>query len=82
MYLQKKLLGQESSSHSFIAGTVGGYIVFGENNNINQQVSRGNGYLNNIDILSEIRLFTFSRTDSLVRFRAYYDWLGQTAGPT
>ena len=82
MYLQKKLFGQETSSHSFIAGTIGGYIVFGENNNINQQVSGCNCYINNIDILSEIQLSTFSRTDSLVRFCTYYDWLGQAAGPT
>ncbi|CAG8636651.1 8187_t:CDS:2, partial [Acaulospora morrowiae] len=28
----------EHNSHSFIAGLVGGYYVFGENNNINQQI--------------------------------------------
>ncbi|ORZ20549.1 peroxisomal membrane protein 4 [Absidia repens] len=39
MYLQKKLNGnKEATYHPFIAGLVGGYYVFGENNNINQQI--------------------------------------------
>ncbi|RHZ69323.1 hypothetical protein Glove_284g82 [Diversispora epigaea] len=39
MYLQKKINGgKEQNAHSFIAGLVGGYFVFGENNNINQQI--------------------------------------------
>lgn len=39
MLLQSKLNhGKEASIHPFIAGVVGGYYVFGENNNINQQV--------------------------------------------
>ncbi|CAG8591817.1 1300_t:CDS:2 [Ambispora leptoticha] len=39
MYLQRKIAGdKEQSGHSFIAGLIGGYIVFGENNNINQQI--------------------------------------------
>ena len=29
--------GQENSGHAFVAGVIGGYLVFGENNNINQQ---------------------------------------------
>ncbi|CAG8641944.1 31869_t:CDS:2 [Gigaspora margarita] len=38
MYLQKKINGDiEQNAHSFIAGLIGGYIVFGENNNVNQQ---------------------------------------------
>lgn len=38
--LQKKLNGgKESDIHTFIAGLVGGYFVFGENNSINQQVN-------------------------------------------
>lgn len=40
MYVQKKLNGdKEADYHAFVAGLVGGYYVFGENNNINQQVS-------------------------------------------
>ncbi|KAF7727619.1 hypothetical protein EC973_007380 [Apophysomyces ossiformis] len=39
MYIQKKLNGdKEAGYHSFLAGLVGGYYVFGENNNINQQI--------------------------------------------
>ncbi|CAG8641595.1 peroxisomal membrane protein 4 [Gigaspora rosea] len=39
MYLQKKINGGiEQNGHSFIAGLIGGYIIFGENNNINQQI--------------------------------------------
>ncbi|ORZ20441.1 Tim17/Tim22/Tim23/Pmp24 family-domain-containing protein [Absidia repens] len=39
MYIQKKLNGEkEAGHHAFIAGLVGGYYVFGENNNINQQI--------------------------------------------
>jgi peroxisomal membrane protein 4 len=39
MIIQKRLNGgKEASIHPFIAGVVGGYYVFGENNNINQQV--------------------------------------------
>jgi peroxisomal membrane protein 4 len=39
MLVQKKLNGdKEASIHPFIAGIVGGYYVFGENNNINQQI--------------------------------------------
>lgn len=39
MLVQKKLNGgKEASIHPFLAGIVGGYYIFGENNNINQQV--------------------------------------------
>ncbi|KAL1929689.1 hypothetical protein VTP01DRAFT_1827 [Rhizomucor pusillus] len=39
MFLQKKLNGdKEADIHPFIAGLVGGYFVFGENNSINQQI--------------------------------------------
>ena len=38
MYLQRKIIGKEQNGHSFMAGLIGGYFVFGENNNINQQV--------------------------------------------
>ncbi|CAG8697879.1 11316_t:CDS:2, partial [Dentiscutata heterogama] len=41
MYLQKKINGgMEQNGHSFIAGLIGGYIVFGDNNRVNQQVKR------------------------------------------
>ncbi|KAI9323582.1 peroxisomal membrane protein 4 [Dichotomocladium elegans] len=39
MFAQKKLNGgKEAGIHPFIAGLVGGYFVFGENNAINQQI--------------------------------------------
>ncbi|KAI8370009.1 peroxisomal membrane protein 4-like protein [Blakeslea trispora] len=39
MIVQKKLNGdKEASVHPFIAGVIGGYYVFGENNSINQQI--------------------------------------------
>ncbi|KAJ1905129.1 hypothetical protein IWQ60_012340 [Tieghemiomyces parasiticus] len=38
MFALRKLSGnKEASHHSFLAGLVGGYVVFGENNNINNQ---------------------------------------------
>jgi peroxisomal membrane protein 4 len=41
MLVQKVLKGKEDSTDPFIAGLIGGYIVFGEDNNINQQVRGG-----------------------------------------
>ncbi|KAG2204640.1 hypothetical protein INT46_006739 [Mucor plumbeus] len=39
MIVQKKINGgKEASIHPFIAGVIGGYYVFGENNSINQQI--------------------------------------------
>ncbi|KAI9228584.1 MAG: peroxisomal membrane protein 4-like protein [Piptocephalis tieghemiana] len=39
MLLQKHLAGdKELSFHSFLAGLIGGYLVFGEDNSINQQM--------------------------------------------
>ncbi|CAG8440632.1 10408_t:CDS:2 [Funneliformis caledonium] len=38
MYLQRKMVGKEQNGHSFMAGLIGGYYVFGENNNVNQQI--------------------------------------------
>jgi peroxisomal membrane protein 4 len=38
MLLQRKLSGGELSSHSFIAGTIGGYLVFGKNTSLNKQI--------------------------------------------
>ncbi|KAI9484169.1 MAG: peroxisomal membrane protein 4 [Benjaminiella poitrasii] len=39
MVIQKRLNGgKEANIHPFIAGIVGGYYVFGENNSINQQI--------------------------------------------
>ncbi|KAL0094677.1 peroxisomal membrane protein 4 [Phycomyces blakesleeanus] len=39
MLIQKKLNeGKESSHHSFLAGAIGGYIVFKNNTSINQQI--------------------------------------------
>ncbi|ORY81882.1 peroxisomal membrane protein 4 [Protomyces lactucae-debilis] len=38
MYVLRQLNGKERSMDSFLAGLLGGYVVFGENNNINQQM--------------------------------------------
>jgi peroxisomal membrane protein 4 len=39
MYLQYRSNGyKEGSSHSFLAGLIGGYLIFGKENNINKQV--------------------------------------------
>ncbi|KAF9204663.1 hypothetical protein BGZ49_005012 [Haplosporangium sp. Z 27] len=38
LILQRRFHGKEKPAHSFLAGLVGGYIVFGENNNVNQQI--------------------------------------------
>ncbi|KAM9296117.1 peroxisomal membrane protein 4 [Gastrophryne carolinensis] len=50
--LQKKVQGSQWQFHSFLAACVGGYLVFGENNNINSQI--------NMYLLSRI-LFGLSR---------------------
>jgi len=39
MVVQRRAWGQEKGFHAFFAGLIGGYIVFGKNNNINQQVN-------------------------------------------
>lgn len=38
MILQRRIRGKEQSSDSFLAGLIGGFIVFGENNNVNNQI--------------------------------------------
>jgi peroxisomal membrane protein 4 len=38
MALQRFIRGKEASSDSFFAGLIGGYIIFGDNNNINMQI--------------------------------------------
>ncbi|EIE86307.1 hypothetical protein RO3G_11018 [Rhizopus delemar RA 99-880] len=44
MIVQKKMNGgKEANLHPFIAGIIGGYYVFGENNGINQQSCIGYG---------------------------------------
>ncbi|RXN04723.1 peroxisomal membrane 4 [Labeo rohita] len=50
--LQQRLQGKTLQSHSFLAACVGGWLVFGENNNINSQI--------NMYLLSRI-LFALSR---------------------
>jgi len=40
MLLQRRIEGKEKSHHAFVAGVIGGYIVFGPYNNINYQVRR------------------------------------------
>lgn len=37
--LQKYIQGKNLQSHSFLAACLGGWLVFGDNNNINSQVS-------------------------------------------
>ncbi|KAJ3112594.1 Peroxisomal membrane protein 4, partial [Physocladia obscura] len=37
MVLQRRAKGKEDGADSFIAGLIGGYFVFGQDNNINQQ---------------------------------------------
>ncbi|MEQ2307084.1 Peroxisomal membrane protein 4 [Ameca splendens] len=39
--LQQKIQGKSLQSHSFLAACVGGWLVFGDNNNINSQRSVG-----------------------------------------
>lgn len=36
--LQQKIQGKSLQSHAFLAACIGGWLVFGENNNINSQV--------------------------------------------
>ncbi|MBN3281445.1 PXMP4 protein, partial [Polyodon spathula] len=50
--LQQRLQGKACQSHSFLAACLGGWLVFGENNNINSQI--------NMYLLSRI-LFGLSR---------------------
>lgn len=38
MVLQRRFAGKEQSHHAFLAGLIGGYIVFGDDNNVNYQV--------------------------------------------
>lgn len=38
MVAQRLLKGKEGSGDAFVAGVVGGYLIFGEDNNINQQI--------------------------------------------
>ncbi len=38
MVLQRRVKGKEDKFDAFFSGLVGGYIIFGEDNNINQQV--------------------------------------------
>jgi hypothetical protein len=38
MVIQRRLRGKESSLDAFVAGVIGGWIVFGKNDNINMQV--------------------------------------------
>ncbi|RUS16028.1 Tim17/Tim22/Tim23/Pmp24 family-domain-containing protein [Endogone sp. FLAS-F59071] len=54
MLLQKKANGDKQANiHPFLAGLIGGYIVFGENNNINNQVIRMEG--RNYSFCSRVR---------------------------
>lgn len=39
LIVQRRMHGKERPMDSFLAGLVGGYMVFGENNNVNQQVN-------------------------------------------
>ncbi|KAI7807929.1 peroxisomal membrane protein 4 [Triplophysa rosa] len=50
--IQQQIQGKQLQSHAFLAACVGGWLVFGENNNINSQI--------NMYLLSRI-LFALSR---------------------
>ena len=40
LLVQRKMnAGKEEKHHAFVAGLIGGYMVFGENNNINNQIN-------------------------------------------
>lgn len=39
--LQSRMQGKKIPFHSFLAACIGGWLVFGENNNINSQVNDG-----------------------------------------
>ncbi len=39
MVLQRIVKGAEHSSDAFVAGVIGGYIIFGEENGVNQQIN-------------------------------------------
>ena len=44
--VQRKLNhGKEARSHTFLAGLLGGYIVFGDRNAVNEQVRRQSGLI-------------------------------------
>ena len=38
LYLQRLVKGREDSIDSFLAGCIGGYIIFGKNTNVNNQI--------------------------------------------
>lgn len=38
LLLQKRIQGGEKNAHSFIAGIIGGYAIFGTDNAVNQQI--------------------------------------------
>ncbi|KNC96409.1 uncharacterized protein SPPG_08308 [Spizellomyces punctatus DAOM BR117] len=38
MALQRNIMGKEHNWDAFVAGVIGGYIVFGKNNNVNNQI--------------------------------------------
>jgi peroxisomal membrane protein 4 len=35
---QRKIFGKENQEHAFVAGVIGGYLIFGTENAVNQQV--------------------------------------------
>jgi peroxisomal membrane protein 4 len=45
LLVQRKVKGFEHQSDSFIAGIIGGYIIFGTDNAVNQQVAEIDGRL-------------------------------------
>lgn len=51
MAVQSRIKGKKIPFHSFLAACIGGWLVFGENNNINSQVS------NNASVLADFGLY-------------------------
>lgn len=48
--LQQRMQGKSLQSHSFLAACVGGWLVFGDNNNINSQVRSACGPKNSLSV--------------------------------
>lgn len=68
LIVQRRMHGKERPLDSFLAGLVGGYMVFGENNNVNQQVITTEAYF----ILFRAYLFCTPRTYSSYSRRLYH----------
>lgn len=61
--LQEKIQGKSLQSQSFLAACIGGWLVFGDNNNINSQV----GFGSSPHMLSYHMVLFFSSTAQILR---------------